>query len=297
MIADVARTLQSRKRLLNIGLSHRTTSPFPGDWESTFRGPGYEFRGLRAMEPGDPYKSIDWKARAKTGAFFVREYLAESHTHLMILHDLSGSMAFGRKASFQAVIAVSLAYSAIYHHHACGLILFADGVLESFPPKSGPGQFDRILAVLSGAEPTSRRRTEIRPALDRLVGEVPDSLTFILSDFLYPFDCPYHFGGTSSVYRRHEVKALEILDDFEMVPPPGAAGCITLRDHETGADRVVDLGRWAGASSEMERQLAIRRRRLRDFGIDVLPLRPSDDFKLKIDAFMAPDRRLRGPLV
>ena len=104
-------------------------SPFPGDWESIFKGLGYEFWALRELEPADSFKNIDWKAKAKTGKYFVREYLAESYFNVMLLYDISSSVSFGRKELLQAHIAVSLAYSAILSNDGCGLILFADDIV------------------------------------------------------------------------------------------------------------------------------------------------------------------------
>jgi uncharacterized protein (DUF58 family) len=128
------KSLLSKKELLDIFVHHRVDSPFPGDWESIFKGAGYEFWSLRELEPTDSFRNIDWKAKAKTGKYYVREYLAESYFNLMILYDLSASVAFGRKELLQANIAVSLAYTAIAGNNGCGLIMFADEVALYVPP-------------------------------------------------------------------------------------------------------------------------------------------------------------------
>ncbi len=46
--------LLSKKELLEIFINHRVHSPFPWDWESIFKGLGYEFWSLRELEPTDP---------------------------------------------------------------------------------------------------------------------------------------------------------------------------------------------------------------------------------------------------
>lgn len=289
-----AHTLRTRKQLLDIFLNHRTVGSFPGDWESVFRGTGYEFWGLREMERGDPYKQIDWKTRARTGRYFVREHLAESRTHFMILYDLSRSMAFGYKDLLQANIAVSMAYSAVMANNACGVIFFADDVVDEIPPKMGWEHFERLLMAIAQREPVVCRKTDIRPALGRLVHDLPESLTIILSDFLYPFDVPHRFGGSPGTARPHEVKAFQILADHEVLPPREAAGLLSLRDEETGAEAVVDLARWKATGADIESRMENQRQRLREAGIDVLTLTPSDDYPRKINAFMAPHPRARG---
>ncbi|MCP4344624.1 MAG: DUF58 domain-containing protein [Desulfobacterales bacterium] len=137
--------LLTKKELLDIFVNHRTLSSLPGDWESLSKGSGYEFSDLREMEASDPLKSVDWKATAKTGRYHVREYLAENYTNLMILYDISKSVAFGRKEMLQANIAASLAYTAAIRNHQCGLILFTDKVTEYIPPCMGYEHFMKVL--------------------------------------------------------------------------------------------------------------------------------------------------------
>ena len=167
MAAKDADALRANMQLLDVFLDHRAASPFPGDWESVFRGPGYEFWGMRAMERGDSYKQIDWKTRAKTGRYFVREHLAESHAHLAILCDCSRSMAFGQKDLLQADIAVSLAYSAISANNACGIVFFADGIVDAIPARMGLDHFERLLAAVAEREPVAckKNRRQTRAGL------------------------------------------------------------------------------------------------------------------------------------
>ena len=294
MAAKDADALRANMQLLDVFLDHRAASPFPGDWESVFRGPGYEFWGMRTMERGDSYKQIDWKTRAKTGRYFVREHLAESHAHLAILCDCSRSMAFGQKDLLQADIAVSLAYSAIAANNACGIVFFADGIVDAIPARMGLDHFERLLAAVAEQEPVACKKTDAKPALAHVIEALPESLTVVLSDFLYPFEAPRRFDGPPGMARPHEVKAIQILGDFETTPPIEASGLLALRDSETGRDIVVDLERWKAAGQKIERKLEKGRQRLRESGIDVLTLSPSDDWRTEINAFLAPNRRARG---
>lgn len=278
--------LLSKKELLEIFVSHRVDSPFPGDWESIFKGPGYEFWGLREMEPGDSFRNIDWKATAKTGEYTVREYLAESYFHLMIVYDVSRSMSFGRKELLQAHVAVSLAYSAILANNGCGLITFADTVLEYIPPRMGMSHFLQIANAIARSEPVPCRETRLNPALTKLVNEVPESLTFVLSDFLFPWDCTFTFQRTLHGTNKHEVKAIQILERGEFELPDNSNGMILLRDAETGDEVLLD-GKQARAYNRdrAERLRAIRDEILRA-GIDHLVLTAEDDFRRKINEWI-----------
>ena len=278
--------LLSKKELLEIFVHHRVDSPFPGDWESIFKGPGYEFWALRELERTDPFRNIDWKATAKTGKYYVREYLAESYYNLMILYDVSPSVAFGRKELLQANIAVSLAYTAASSNNGCGLIMFADKIISYIPPRMGWAHFMEIIRAITQATPVDCQETNIGHALNKLVSELPESLTFIVSDFLYPFECEHSFQRTTHGTSKHEVKAFQILEEFEVTLPPGSTGLITLFDYESRQSILLDLSKWEAYNQAMKKRLKDITHQLRKAGIDLLPITPADDFRLKINAFM-----------
>lgn len=280
------KSLLSKKELLDIFVHHRVDSPFPGDWESIFKGSGYEFWALRELERTDPFKNIDWKATAKTGRYYVREYLADSYFNLMILYDVSTSVSFGRKELLQANVAASLAYTAAASNNGCGLIMFADKVTSYVPPRMGWSHFMEIITAIAQARPVTCQETNINHALNKLVNELPESLTFILSDFLYPFECDYSFQPTIHGTNKHEVKALQILEEFEVTLPPASTGLITLYDYENGQSILLDLSKWETYNEDMKKKLEDIMHRLNKAGIDLLLITPTDDFPLKIQAFM-----------
>ncbi len=284
--AKSEKSLLSKKELLEIFINHRVHSPFPGDWESIFKGLGYEFWSLRELEPGDPYKNIDWKAKAKTGKYYVREFLAESYFNVMLLYDVSRSVHFGRKELLQAHIAVSLAYSAVLSNDGCGLILFADEIVQYIPPRMGRAHFLEILAAIAQAEPVDRGATNLTLALTKLINEVPESLTFILSDFMYPLDFSYSFHHSAHGTNKHEVKAVQVLEECEISLPPNATGILPLYDYESGKTMALDLGKWREYNDTMSRVRAAAGNRLNRAGIDLVTISPADDFARKINEFM-----------
>jgi uncharacterized protein (DUF58 family) len=280
------KSLLSKKELLEIFIKHRVHSPFPGDWESIFKGLGYEFWALRELEPTDPFKNIDWKAKAKTGKYFVREFLAESYFNVMLLYDISRSVHFGRKELLQAHIAVSLAYSAMLSNDGCGLILFADEIVEYIPPRMGRSHFMEILHAIVNAEPVACGTTNLSVALTKLINEVPESLTFILSDFMYPLDFSDSFHYTVHGTNKHEVKAIQVLEECEIEMPAQSKGILPLYDYESGNTVTLDLSKWKAYNDTMSRLRAATGNRLNRAGIDLLTISPADDFAQKINAFM-----------
>jgi uncharacterized protein (DUF58 family) len=285
-MAKSENNLLSKKELLEIFINHRVHTPLPGDWESIFKGLGYEFWGLRELEPIDSFKNIDWKAKAKTGKYFVREFLAESSFNVMILYDISRSVQFGRKELLQAQIAVSLAYSAILSNDGCGLILFADEIVKYIPPRMGRSHFMEILDAIAQAEPVSCGATNLGIALTKLINEVPESLAFILSDFMYPLDYSYSFHHTAQGTGKHEIKGIQVLEECEIELPPHAKGIVHLYDYESGKIVSLDLGKWKAYNERMRQMRQATSNRLHQTGIDLLTISPADDFAQKINAFM-----------
>ncbi len=278
--------LLSKGELLDIFASHRVSAVFPGDWESVFKGSGYEFWALREFVASDPFKAIDWKAVARTGKYYVREYLADSCLNLMILYDISNSVSFGRKELLQANIAVSLAYTAAAGNNASGLIMFADKVTRYMPPQTGWPHFRKILRAIVQAEPTSCNKTELNSPLARLVHDVPESLTFILSDFMYDFELDYHFRQASHEQERHKIIAFRVAEASEMALPEGSNGLIWLYDYESGQQVLLDLSRWQTYNQKMKAHAEHIRNQLNRAGIELLTLTPEDDFPSKINAFL-----------
>jgi uncharacterized protein (DUF58 family) len=279
-------SLLSKKELLDIFINHRVHSPFPGDWESTFTGLGYEFWALRELEPTDPFKNIDWKAKAKTGKYYVREYLAESYFNVMLLYDISRSMRFGRKELLQAHIAVSLAYSAIMSNNGCGLIMFTDEIVTWIPPRMGRSHFMEILSAIARAEPLACRSTSLQAALTKLVMEVPESLAFVLSDFMYPPDFSYSFHRTVHGSNRHDVRAVQVIEECEKELPASSRGLLPLYDYETGATRLLDVSKWKAYNETMALARETLRSRLMRAGIDLVTITPADDRAAALNEFM-----------
>jgi uncharacterized protein (DUF58 family) len=285
-MAKTEKSLLAKRELLDIFINHRVHSPFPGDWESTFKGLGYEFWSLRELGPGDPFSHIDWKATAKTGKYYVREYLAESYFNVMILYDISTSIGFGRKELVQSQIAVSIAYSAIISNNGCGLIFFADDVKGYIPPRMGRSHFMEILNAIAKVAPVSCRETKIQNVMTKLITEVPESLTFILSDFMYPLDFTYSFHSTVHGTNKHEVKAVQVLEEGEISLPPYSRGLLPLYDYETGETILFDLSKWSLYNQKMQEVRDTIKQRLDRAGIAMVTITPEADIAEKINTFM-----------
>jgi len=60
-------------------------------------GGGTEFKELREMQPGDPFKQIAWKASSRRGRWLVREVEQEVQESRTVICDVSGTMRGGEE--------------------------------------------------------------------------------------------------------------------------------------------------------------------------------------------------------
>lgn len=58
-----------------------------GEFEAYVRGRGHDLYMIRDLVPGDPARSVDWKATAKSGSLKVREFMREDERRLRIVFD------------------------------------------------------------------------------------------------------------------------------------------------------------------------------------------------------------------
>src|ERR671925_2398220 len=66
-----------------------------GEYHSVFKGTGMAFEEVRAYQPGDDIRAIDWNVTARMGHPFIKRYIEERELTVMLLIDCSASHHFG----------------------------------------------------------------------------------------------------------------------------------------------------------------------------------------------------------
>jgi uncharacterized protein (DUF58 family) len=230
------------------------TSDLVGQYKSAFRGSGLVFSDLREYQPGDDVKHIHWRATARSGTTYVKNYDEDRQLSVVLLVDLSSSLvagvgrnSYGRALEFSALVtSLTLRGSDLL-----GLLSFADAPLTYLPPKTGITHYRRVISALVRS-PEVDRGTDIAAALRHLRASLKRrSLVFVLSDFLAPpFDVELRL-----LSQRHDV-VLVFIDQPGVREIPHA-GLVALRDSETGERRVFDTSS-KKVRDELQRQLALR---------------------------------------
>jgi len=243
--------LMARVRQIQIRTHKLVNTALSGGYRSTFRGSGLEFQEVRAYQPGDDVRSIDWNVTARTGHPFIKHYAEERELTLNLLVDTSRSMDFGSrersKRETAAWFCALISFVAMRHGDRVGLGLFGQEPGLHLPPRKGGSHVLRVVREVIAAEPTDGG-SELEAIVDNQLKVLKRrSLVFVVSDFL-DADPPAVSSGSedalppwtealAKLSRRHDVIAVRVSDPFEEALP--SAGLIGLREIETG--RTIEL--------------------------------------------------------
>jgi uncharacterized protein (DUF58 family) len=119
------------------------------------RGGGTDLHELRDLVPGDPFKSIAWKASARTGRLLVREVEREVQELRYVVLDVSGTMRGGeagrRKLDWAIEAAAAEARRAVDAGDRLALITVDGRILSHVVAGEGQKQMIRVYDALLGA--------------------------------------------------------------------------------------------------------------------------------------------------
>src|SRR4051794_14168564 len=234
-----AAAIVRRARRLRFRVRPAAVSALVGAYHGARPGVGLTFAELRAYEPGDDVRHLDWNVTARQGRPYVRRFIEERALTLWLIVDVSASLRFGpegrTKADRASQAAALLATAAIHNGDRVGLALVSDRLEAELPPDGGTRHLARVVRALV-ATPATSRRTALTAGLERLRRSSRRALIVVLSDFL----TPEPLGAWRHASRRHEVIAIRLVDPREEALP--SAGLIAVEDAELGSRRLIDTG-------------------------------------------------------
>ena len=229
------------QRLSNLELAAKTVVDgfLHGQHRSPLFGFSQEFAEYRTYTEGDDPRYIDWNVVSRTDRVYVKRFLGETNTHLMILVDCSASMGYGSgpmpKLDYARFLAASLAYLSTRQHDAVGLVLFDEKIREVRPAVFRPRHLQSILHVLDRAEAATGTDLEVpMNALRRLIRR--RGLVAMVSDFFVDPDRIVR-SLRALTYQGQDLVFFHVLDPAELDPAIGSAALI--EDMETGEEMEV----------------------------------------------------------
>lgn len=257
-----------------------------GNYHSAFKGQGMEFADVRAYQPGDDVRSIDWNVTARAGEPYIKNFHEERELTVMILVDMSGSQEFGSSMKSKRELAAELtalfSFSAIRNQDKVGCLIFTDRIELFVPPKKGKKHALRLIREILAFEPRGLG-TDMALAL-RYFSQVVKrkAVVFLISDFMaQDYQKPLRFVGS-----RHDLIAIPVWDHRELEPPPG--GLFALEDGETGEEIIVDFGSRAVRQAFTARATQMREEtltNLKQAQVDVVTIDSSKPYEQELIQF------------
>ncbi len=165
-----------------------------GRHASKLRGRGLNFEEIRAYQPGDDIRQIDWKVTARTRQPHSRVYTEERERPVILLVDQRLGMFFGSRQNLKSVTAAEAAALAAWRTIAAqdrvGAVVFNDAELREVRPQRSRSAVMRILQdlldmnhALRADSPQPANPRALNDALRRASQLAPhDGLVLLITD-------------------------------------------------------------------------------------------------------------------
>jgi uncharacterized protein (DUF58 family) len=124
-----------------------------GEQAAMRSGSGAQILQLREYQPGDPPRSIDWKASARSRRLVSRDFSEDQQLDILLAVDAgrASGLAAGDtdRLALYANVAARLAQRAVTLDDRVGLLIYAERPLAAIAPGHGDSAVMRIRAALS----------------------------------------------------------------------------------------------------------------------------------------------------
>lgn len=256
-----------------------------GGHRSAFRGRGMEFDEVRAYQPGDDIRTIDWRVTARTGRTHTKLFQEERERPVLLLVDARAGMRFGTRDCFKSVLAARaaalLTWVAIAGGDRVGGVVLTPSGLSAYRPERSRRRILHFVKAVADATAEGFGREDAAPDSPSLATALahlrsaarPGTLVFLLTDFA-DFD-----GAAARELNRlahsSQVTALFTYDALEARLP--ARGAYRISDGEG----VAHLDTSTPAMTAYAERFALRRGRIEQFcrqhGMAFVPLHTGQD--------------------
>ncbi len=145
-----------------------------------------EFAEYREYTEGDDLRFIDWNVYARSDRTYIKRFLGETNSHMVLLLDASASMGYGTgavtKLQYGQYLAACLAYLASRQHDAIGCIVFDEEVRDYRPPTTRSGNLMAVLHTIDRA--TAAHGTNLDKPFRQFAGLTSHrGMVAVISDF------------------------------------------------------------------------------------------------------------------
>lgn len=216
----------------------RATHELAGRMRTALRGRGLEFEEVRAYQPGDDVRAIDWRVTARSGRAFTKLFREEREKPLLIVVDQRQPMFFGSRHCFKskmaAYLGALLAWSALEQGDRVGGLLIGNNERREIRPRRTRKTAMLWLNTLLNFNRALKRDTQLSDPAQSLsiaLTELrriarPGSAIYLISDFAGIEQATIR-DQLFALARHCEVTAFFIFDPLEIELPPPALYTVT----------------------------------------------------------------------
>ncbi|MFK7914936.1 MAG: DUF58 domain-containing protein [Pseudomonadales bacterium] len=244
----------------------RRRNPNSGQRLSRLRGRGVDFAEVRAYQPGDDVRSIDWRVTARKNEPHTKVFREERERPTLICVDQTRSMFFGSRLRLKSVAAAELAaraaWQALANGDRVGGLIIGNDTSTLAKPKRSSRAVARMLGDLSKANASLSRHSSNTSA-DYLARELThlrrlaqtNHRIVVLTDF-QPAGA-YWVDTLRGLARHNDVIAVHIVDPMEQQLPIAEQFMVS-----DGSSRVPVDGADAGLRNRYQQRFAAQQRKL-----------------------------------
>jgi len=203
---------------------------------SKMRGRGIDFSEVRAYQPGDDVRTIDWRVTARKNKPHTKVFREERERLTLVVVDQTQSMFFGSRVRLKSVaaaeVAAAAAWQALNHNDRVGGMVIGNQQVAIHKPYRNVKAVARLLAdvasfnqsLVAGGGPVDD--TNLHDSLARLRRLARTNYRiYVVSDFEPMGD---HWRDTFRALSRHnEVIAVRVYDPLEQELPPADRYTVT----------------------------------------------------------------------
>ena len=203
---------------------------------SKTKGRGVDFAEVRAYQPGDNVRAIDWRVTARKNKPHTKLFREERERPALLFVDQSQHMFFGSKQRLKSVAAAELAGRIAWQTFAAGDrvggIVISNDLQALYRPFRTSRAIGRLLAQVAVANQALKRSPRLDTQTSKFTGlEQLRRLTqsnykiFVISDF--SGDLTSWSEQIKKLARNNQVVALHIQDPLDKELPPADNYVIT----------------------------------------------------------------------
>ncbi len=214
-------------------IAHKRNPPVfnspSGSRLTKLRGRGIDFSEVRAYQPGDDVRTIDWRVTARKNKPHTKLFREERERPTLVVVDQTQSMFFGSQVRLKSVaaaeIAATAAWQALNHNDRVGGVILGNDDVAIHKPYRNVKAIARFLADLARYNQSLSRSGPSTPTsymAERLTQVARLAHTNYRIYFISDFEpMGTHWRNTLHAMSRHnQVIAVRVFDPLERDLPP-----------------------------------------------------------------------------